>query len=66
MATQSVNLISILDKECSRIRDSYLVNVGLLGGAPTIVVFDSLDSLCVFIASHPELTISVVTVPVYV
>lgn len=65
METKSLNLTSILDNECSHYRDAYLVNVGVMGAAPTIVVFDSTDSLCDFIGSHPELTFSVVGVPVY-
>lgn len=65
METPKVNLVDILDRDCNRCGDAVLVNLSVMGSAPTIVAFTSMDSLCDFIKSHPSVSVTLQSVPRY-
>lgn len=58
-------LLEILNRDCNKNCDILLVNVGIMGAAPTICAFVGVESLTCFIQNHPELSFNLVNIPLY-
>lgn len=65
---KSSNLESILDRTCVSADKStvYIVNMTVFGSAPTVAVFDSIESLTALMSENPGLSVSIISVAHYV
>lgn len=59
------NLLEILNRDCVKNSEILLVNIGIMGSAPTICAFESVEALAHFIEYHPELSYNIVNIPLY-
>lgn len=59
------NLLELVDRSCDRIGFVLIANISVMGAAPTVIAFDSVDDLSEFVRCNPSVSVNLMTVPYY-